>query len=87
MGNKTKYTFLTDIDILPNTGLAKDLSSFLKQNHCNKCAYVITPYELDSSCPFPESKKALKQLISCKKARLYHSRIFSANQHATNVGL
>ena len=52
-GSWTKYVFLTDIDILPSHGLAKQLTSFLKDNLCNKCAYVITPYELDSNFNYP----------------------------------
>ena len=86
-GSWTKYVFLTDIDILPNAGLAKDLSSFLKNNHCNKCAYVITPYELDSSFKFPSSKNELKQLAAEKHARLYHSKVYLPNQQATNVSM
>ena len=83
----TKYVLLTDIDILPSYGLAKDLSNFLKNQHCHKCAYVITPYELDSNFNYPRTKNELKQLALKKHARLYHSKVYPPNQHATNVSM
>ena len=86
-GSRTKYVFLTDIDILPSAGLAKGLSMFLKNSHCYKCAYVIIPYELDSSVKFPSTKNELKQLAAKKHARLYHSKVYPPNQHATNVSM
>ena len=86
-GSWTKYVFLTDIDILPNHGLAKQLTSLLKDNVCNKCAYVITPYELDTNVMFPRTKEELKQLARKKHARLYHSKVYPPNQHATNVSM
>ena len=86
-GSWTKYVLLTDIDILPSSGLAKDLSNFMKNNHCHKCAYVITPYELDSNFKYPRTKNELKQLALKKHARLYHSKVYPPNQHATNVSM
>ena len=87
-GSLTKYVFLTDIDIHPSFGLASDLSTFLKNNHCYKCAYVIVPYELETSFNFPSNKTELKQLAQEQHARLYHSKMpNSRNQVATKISM
>ena len=87
-GSLTKYVFLTDIDVHPSFGLASDLSTFLKNNQCYKCAYVIVPYELETTFTFPSTKRELTQLAHKQLARLYHSKmLFSRNQHATNVSM
>ena len=48
-GANTKYTFVTDVDIVPSEGSAKMLAQFLTLNTCAKCAYVVATYELEAS--------------------------------------
>ena len=84
-GAITKYVWLTDMDILPSHGLAKDLSEFLKnQKNCSKCAYVIAPYELGFNQDFPKSKNELKRAVKNEHAHLYHSKAYKPNQRATD---
>ena len=86
-GSQTNHVFLTDIDIIPCPGLAKNLSIFLNTNKCTKCAYVITPYELKAKSKFPRSKVELESLIEKKEARLFHQKVFPPNQLATNSSM
>ena len=83
-GSTTKYVWLTDVDILPSNGLAKQLSEFLRNQDCNKCAYVIPPYELEFNQNFPKTKMELKRAVKNEHAHLYHSKAYKPNQHATN---
>lgn len=86
-GSQTNYVFLTDIDIIPSPGLARNLSRFLNTNTCSKCAYVIIPYEVKADSKFPRSKERLKQLIEKRQARLFHQKVFSQNQFASNASM
>ena len=86
-GSQTNYVFLTDIDIIPSPGLAKNLSRFLNTNTCRKCAFVITPYEVKSNAKFPRSKEELMNLVDSNQARLFHQKVFPQNQFATNSSM
>ena len=86
-GSQTNYVFLTDIDIIPSPGLARNLSRFLNTNTCRKCAYVIPTYEVKSRSKFPRSKEKLKSLIDKRQARLFHQKVFPQNQFATNSSM
>ena len=84
---QTNYVFLTDIDIMPSPGLARNLSRFLNANTCKKCAYVIIPYEVKATSKFPASKDELKHLINSREARLFHQKVFAQNQFASNASM
>ena len=86
-GSQTNYVFLTDVDIVPSPGLAKNLSRFLNTNTCSKCAYVIPTYEVKANNKFPKSKMELQKLIENKQARLFHQKVFAQNQFATNSSM
>ena len=86
-GSQTNYVFLTDIDIIPSPGLAKNLSRFLNTNTCRKCAFVITPYEVKANSKFPRTKEELMKLLDGKQARLFHQKVFLQNQIATNASM
>ena len=86
-GSQTNYVFLTDIDIIPSPGLARNLSRFLNTNTCSKCAYVIIPYEVKANSKFPRSKEELQKLIDDKLARMFHQKVFLQNQFATNSSM
>lgn len=84
---QTHFGFLTDIDIVPSSGLADRLDEFLKspKRICTgKCAYVIPTYELDDRAGFPWSKKDLIRLSRKGLARPFHQKVFIYNQFATN---
>ena len=83
-GANTNFTFVTDVDIVPSPNSAKELSTFLKSNACNKCAYVLATYELHASAEFPKNKTDLLTLVKKKKARPFHQTVFQMNQFATN---
>ena len=84
LGANTNFTFVTDVDIVPSPNSAKELSTFLKSNACNKCAYVTATYELHASAEFPKNKTDLLTLVKKKKARPFHQTVFQMNQFATN---
>ncbi|GIX92871.1 hypothetical protein CEXT_81331 [Caerostris extrusa] len=56
----TPFHFLTDIDILPVAGLARQLDVFLSTSYrgksCSKCAYVVPTYEMPEQLPVPRNK-------------------------------
>lgn len=82
---QTRYTFLTDVDIIPSNHLAQELNQFLQQVTCkNLCAYVIPTYELDERVRFPPNKTELIRLANKGLARPFHHKVFIFNQFATN---
>lgn len=82
---QTRFVFLTDVDIIPSTGLAVQLDKFLKSTLCRGfCAYVIPTYELDERVRFPRNKTDLIRLAKKGLARPFHQKVFIYNQFATN---
>lgn len=81
---QTDYVFLTDVDIVPSFNLTVALDEFLRSDSCDKCAYVIPTYELDSRVRFPQNKTELIRLAKKGLARPFHQKVFIHNQFATN---
>ena len=81
---QSEYVFLTDVDIVPSFNLTGTLEEFLKGDNCEKCAYVIPTYELDSRVRFPQNKSELVRLAKKGLARPFHQKVFIHNQFATN---
>lgn len=89
-GCKTIYHFLTDIDIIPVSGLAEELNVFLGSKHaraCSKCVYVVPTYEMPEKLPVPHSKAELLERVSRRQSRPFHAKVFIHNQYATNHSL
>lgn len=78
------YVFLTDVDIVPSTNLSLVLEEFLRNDKCDKCAYVIPTYELEGRVRFPQNKSELIRLAKKGLARPFHQKVFIHNQFATN---
>ncbi|XP_063228975.1 beta-1,4-glucuronyltransferase 1-like [Bacillus rossius redtenbacheri] len=79
------HVFLTDVDIIPSSGLAAGLDAFVRAHRCrDKCAYVIPTYELDERVRFPHNKTELIRLAKKGLARPFHHKVFIFNQFATN---
>ncbi|XP_072756325.1 beta-1,4-glucuronyltransferase 1 isoform X3 [Anoplolepis gracilipes] len=81
---QTDYVFLTDVDIVPSFNLTVALDEFLRNDNCDKCAYVIPTYELDMRMRFPQNKTELIRLARKGLARPFHQKVFIHNQFATN---
>ena len=81
---QTEYVFLTDVDIVPCTNLSQLLEEFLKDDNCDKCAYVVPTFELDTRVRFPQNKSELVRLAKKGLARPFHQKVFIHNQFATN---
>lgn len=81
---QSDYVFLTDVDIVPSFNLTGALDEFLRTDTCDKCAYVIPTYELDSRVRFPQNKTELVRLARKGLARPFHQKVFIHNQFATN---
>ncbi|XP_069696914.1 beta-1,4-glucuronyltransferase 1-like isoform X2 [Periplaneta americana] len=82
---QTPYVFLTDVDIIPSTGMADALDIFLtQQNHTNLCAYVIPAYELHDSVTFPENKSEILQIIEKGLARPFRRMVYKNGHFPTN---
>ncbi|GAB1865466.1 Beta-1,4-glucuronyltransferase 1 [Camponotus japonicus] len=81
---QTDYVFLTDVDIIPSFNLSVALDEFLRSDNCDKCAYVIPTYELDTRMRFPQNKTELIRLARKGLARPFHQKVFIHNQFATN---
>ncbi|XP_034937625.1 beta-1,4-glucuronyltransferase 1 [Chelonus insularis] len=82
---QTDWVFLTDIDIIPSIGLASSLNQFLRDTEkCDKCAYVVPTYEIDTRVKFPSNKSELMRLTRKGLARPFHWKVFIHNQYATN---
>ncbi|XP_064483284.1 beta-1,4-glucuronyltransferase 1-like [Ornithodoros turicata] len=84
-GCEQEFFFLTDIDVMPRPGLARDLDVFLRNRPpCSKCIYVVPTYETSKSTPVPKTKSELLHMVRVKKARPFHQKVFIYNQYATN---
>lgn len=81
---QSDYVFLTDVDIVPSFNLTGVLDEFLRTDTCDKCAYVIPTYELDSRVRFAQNKTDLVRLARKGLARPFHQKVFIHNQFATN---
>ncbi|CAH1104308.1 unnamed protein product [Psylliodes chrysocephalus] len=82
---QTRFTFLTDVDIIPSKGMAEVLDAYLRENKCkDKCAYVVPTYEIDDRVMFPHNKTELIRLANKGLARPFHHKVFIYNQFATN---
>ncbi|XP_014605364.1 PREDICTED: beta-1,4-glucuronyltransferase 1 [Polistes canadensis] len=81
---QSDYVFLTDVDIVPSLNLTGALDDFLRNENCDKCAYVIPTYELDLRVRFPPNKSDLVRLARKGLARPFHQKVFIHNQFATN---
>ncbi|CAH0553078.1 unnamed protein product [Brassicogethes aeneus] len=82
---QSKFVFLTDVDIIPNKGMAESLDVFLINAKCKGlCAYVIPTYEIDERVRFPPNKTELIRLANRGLARPFHHKVFIYNQYATN---
>lgn len=81
---QTDYVFLTDVDIVPSFNLTVALDEFLRDDKCDKCAYVVPTYELDTRVKFPPNKTELVRLARKGLARPFHQKVFIHNQFATN---
>ncbi|XP_046748429.1 beta-1,4-glucuronyltransferase 1 isoform X1 [Diprion similis] len=81
---QTEYVFLTDVDIIPSPNQANLLDEFLKSSQCEKCAYVIPTYEIDTRVRFPQNKTDLVRIANKGLARPFHQKVFIHNQYATN---
>lgn len=82
---QSDWVFLTDVDVVPSIGLAKSLDRFLRDTkRCEKCAYVIPTYEMDTRVRFPLNKTELIRLAKKGLARPFHWKVFIHNQYATN---
>lgn len=84
---QSEYVFLTDVDVVPSTNLSRVLEDFLgetEQIKCDRCAYVVPTYELDSRVRFPQNKSELARLARKGLARPFHQKVFIHNQFATN---
>ncbi|KAF7397849.1 hypothetical protein HZH68_009071 [Vespula germanica] len=72
---QSDYVFLTDVDIVPSLNLTSALDDFLRNENCDKCAYVIPTYELDSRVRFPSNKSDLVRLARKGLARPFHQKM------------
>ncbi|XP_021928927.1 beta-1,4-glucuronyltransferase 1-like isoform X2 [Zootermopsis nevadensis] len=82
---QTKYVYLTDIDIIPSTGMADNLQEFLRQSRCEKlCAYVIPVYEIDKNVSFPQNKYQITNFAKEGLARPFHQMIYVNGHYSTN---
>jgi hypothetical protein len=72
---QTKFTFVPDIDMIPNHGLDHSLDEFLssKRSDCEKCAFVIPVFEISSNAThFPADKTELINYVESGLARQFH---------------
>jgi len=89
-GCQTNYTYIPDIDMIPNPGMDLQLETFLRRdqetNNCTKCAFVIPTYEIAiDSTHLPRNKTELVQFVDAKKARQFHQAVYSINQKSSNL--
>jgi len=81
-GCQTEYTFVPDIDMIPNEGMDLMLESFFsKKPVCEKCAFVVPVYEIHSSATnMPRNKSELQQFVKKGQARQFHKvRLYFLN--------
>ncbi len=73
-GCQTNYTFIPDVDMIPNAGLDLSLENFLmSKDNCDKCAFVIPVYEISTKAThLPENKTELVDYVKANNARQFH---------------
>jgi len=85
---QTEFVFMTDIDIIPKTGLGPELNEFLSsksaQERASKAVFVVPTYEINETVALPRTKDELLQLVKDKMAQTYRTVVFYHNQHYTN---
>ena len=82
---QTNYVLTLDVDLMPCPEMATHLSEFLRTNSCDKCAFALATYEIQSDARFPMNKPELMDLVKAGKARQYHLTVFPPNQGAINI--
>ncbi len=79
-GCQTTFTFVPDIDMIPNQGLDLSLDEFLTSEEgkrCDKCAYVIPVYEISNDVThLPKDKTELLNYVSANQSRQFHMVLF-----------
>ena len=74
-GCQTKFTFVPDIDMIPNQGLDLSLDEFLtiEGKNCDKCAFVIPVYEISNDVThLPKDKTELLNYVNANLSRQFH---------------
>ena len=73
-GCQTNFTFVPDVDMIPNAGLDLSLENFLmKEQKCAKCAFVVPVYEISTKAThLPNNKTELVSYIKANMARQFH---------------
>ncbi|XP_059082616.1 beta-1,4-glucuronyltransferase 1-like [Tigriopus californicus] len=88
-GCQTQFTFIPDIDMIPNAGLDLDLQEFLsgpEAQECEKCAYVVPTYEISTtSTHMPANKTELLGFLKQKKARIFHEAVYKLNSKSSDL--
>ena len=87
-GCPTDYVLLLDIDVVPTHNMAEALARFLHRPavaNCQRCAFVLPTYELDTGSLFPENKSQLLSLEDHGLAQPFHHKAFRYNQFASNL--
>ncbi|XP_064118757.1 beta-1,4-glucuronyltransferase 1-like [Macrobrachium nipponense] len=78
------YALTIDVDMLPVSFMAENLTGFLNSvapTPCKKCAYVVPVYELDNSVTYsPSDKMELLHLLLKGHARRFHMKVYARNQ-------
>ena len=72
---QTNFTFVPDIDMIPNQGLDLSLDKFLtsEKGDCDKCAFVIPVFEISvNATHFPQDKTELVNYVKSGLARQFH---------------
>jgi len=78
-GCQTTFTFVPDIDMIPNEGLDLSLDEFLTSEgkSCEKCAFVIPVYEISNNVThLPKDKTELLSYVNANLSRQFHVVIF-----------
>ena len=88
-GCQTEFTFVPDIDMIPNPGMDLELEEFLssaKVKKCVKCIFVVPNYEIHSNVTtMPRTKDELTKLYMEGLARPFHEEVYDNNQKASNL--
>jgi len=74
-GCPTTFTFVPDIDMIPNEGLDLSLDEFLTSEgkSCEKCAFVIPVYEISNNVThLPKDKTELMNYVKANQSRQFH---------------
>ena len=78
--------YISDIDMIPNTGLDQDLELFLRRNLIpDNTALVFPLFEIKTGVPLPRDKAQLTRLIHQEKARVFQIKVSKFNQESSNI--